>query len=607
MNSDIKISYGKPYPLGATVIGENAVNFAVVINSDDPCGVLLYNRKSKNVRKLSFCCSNKVGNIRCMKVEGIDIDECEYNFYLNDEIIFDPYSKKVLGNEKWGVLATNLRSGLYKDDYDWENDKHPLVPYNEAVIYCLHVRGFTKHTSSNVKNPGTYYAITQKIDYFKSLGITTLELMPAYNFIEFEQSKKPKDEYELLPYEDNVPKLNYWGYKNSFYFAPKTSYSPRNINADIAFKDMVKALHAAGIEVIMQFFFPADIKQGYIYEVLKFWMQEYHVDGFHLMGSKLPLALLGTEPMLANTKLMSDAIPLEDIYGRNEKPNYKNIALCKDEYMYNLRRFIKSDEGMVPCILQYIREIPDKHADVHFVSHGNTFTLMDVVSYDRKHNEANGENNRDGAIYNGSWNCGAEGPTNKKTIKNLRLKQIKNAIVLNMISKSTPLITAGDEFGNSQQGNNNPYCQDNTITWLNWKNLDKNNEIFEFTKQMIDIRKRFGVLHSDKSFTMSDVKQLGYPDLSFHSEEPWVVDTDPLSRQFGILYNGNYCDGDYYLFVAVNMHWTSHAFAIPKINGDYDYSVLVNTDSGFNIKNLSSKREITVKERSIVMMLINKK
>lgn len=601
---DIKISYGKPYPLGATCVGPMQVNFAVVISTDKQCGVVLYNKKTKEEKRLSFCCSNKVGNIRCMKVSGIDYKEYDYNFYVEDEIVNDPYAKIVVGNDKWGKIPSELRAGIYEDDYDWAGDKNPMIPYHDCIMYLLHVRGFTNHRSSKVKNPGTFDGVVEKIPYLKELGINSVELMPVYNFVEIEEQKKVNDDFSIKPYENNEPKLNYWGYKNSFYFAPKSGYCANKVKADVALKDMVKELHKNGIEVILQFFFPDKVKQGYIFEVLKFWMQEYHVDGFHLMGSKIPLALIGTEPMLANTKIICDYQPIDEIYENGVKPNFKNLAISRDEYMYDMRRLLKSDEGMIPKTLEYMKNSPEKYADIHYFTHGNTFTLMDLVSYDRKHNESNGENNYDGAVYNASWNCGYEGNTTRVSVRKLRMRQIKNAIVLNMLSKSTPLIVAGDEFGNSQNGNNNPYCNDSSVTWLNWGLISKNQEIYDFMKAAISLRKKYGILHTQDSFKMNDYLSCGYPDLSFHSDELWKVETDILSRQFAMLYCGNYNDDDVFIYVAVNQHWASHDFAIPTLPKGYKWSCYTNTDGSDEIKVTGKDHEsIAVKERSIVIML----
>jgi len=604
---DIKISYGKPYPLGATCVGPMQVNFAVVMSTDKQCGVILYDKINKTQRRVSFCCANKVGNIRCMKISNLDADRYEYNYYIEDAIINDPYAKIIIGNEKWGKIPEEIKAGIYHDEYDWAKDKNPMIAYNDMIIYLLHVRGFTKHKSSDVKCPGTFDGVVEKIPYLKELGINAVELMPVYNFIELEAPKQAENEFAVKPFEGVDAKINYWGYKESFYFAPKSAFAPKGVKADVAFKDMVKELHNNGIEVILQFFFPDKTKQGYIFEVLKYWMQEYHVDGFHLMGNKLPLALIGTEPMLANTKIICDHFPLDEIYEYNVKPSYKNLAISTDEFMYDMRRLLKSDEGMVGRALEYMKNVPDKMGEIHYISHGNTFTLMDLVSYDRKHNDANGENNRDGAIYNASWNCGYEGATSRASVKKLRLRQIKNAITLNILAKTTPLIVAGDEFGNSQNGNNNPYCQDSSITWLNWSLLSKNRDIYDYMQQMIALRNNYKIFRMKDSYKMNDYLSCGYPDLSYHSSELWKVETDVLSRQFAMLYCGEYGGDDAFIFVAVNLHWTSHEFAVPQLPKGYSWETFARTDAQDSIKLIGDEHPaIEVKERSITIMLAKK-
>lgn len=609
MENTFRISHGNPYPLGATVTAPNRVNFAVVMNTEEDCGVVLNDKKTGKMHKAYFCCSNKVGNIRCMQIEPIDINRYEYNFFNGEEVICDPYSRKIIGNNTWGKTPQNLRSSIVVADYNWQGDRHPLLKYSESVFYQLHVRGFTKHKSSKVNHPGTFEGVVEKIDYLKGLGITTVEMMPVYNFVEYEEKKHEENDLTKTPFETDEPKLNYWGYKDSFYFAPKSSYASKGIDPCVSFKNMVKAFHSNGMEVVLQFFFPENIKQGYIFEVLKFWMQEYHVDGFRLMGNKLPLAMLCTEPMLANTKLITYDFPLGDIYEHNVKPIFKNLAVSSDGYMYDMRRFLKSDEGLIGNVMGYFKEQPLKTASVHYITCANSFTLMDLVSYDRKHNEDNGENNRDGSAYNGSWNCGYEGPTRKKSVNNLRLKQIKNAIVLNLLSNGTPLILAGDEFGNSQKGNNNPYCHDNLITWINWSNLDKNKDLYDFTREMIEFRKSNGVLKTDESYKMNDYLGIGIPDLSFHSEEAWKVDQDPLRRQIGIMYNGGYLRksselGADYIYIAINMHWTGHDFAVPKLPNGKKWVSFANTDiSNLNVLKNIEAGYITVRERSIVILV----
>ncbi len=617
---DIKVLPGNPYPLGAYCTKEGEVNMAVVCSSEEPAGVILYDKSSGKSRKIPYSAANRVGNINCMLLTDIDTDRFDYSFYEGDREYCDPHGKLIVGNEKWGKLPQNLRCGIVQETgkMDYSTDKPLMRPYKDSIFYLLHVRGFTRHRSSGVKHPGTYSGITEKIPYLKKLGVTAIELMPAYEFIELEPVKN-KEADVMDAYKPLEPKLNYWGYKDSYYFAPKQSYSEPGVKATDSFKNMVNSLHAEGLELIMQFYFPNSIMPSYILEVLKYWVLEYHVDGFHLMGENIPLTLLGSEPMFANTKLMYYGFPSDELYA-GKKPRFKNLAKCNDDYMYSIRKFLKSDEGLIRYVLNDMRELDDKLAQVHYITNSNGFTLMDLVSYDRKHNEANGENNKDGNPYNASWNCGYEGTTTRKAVGRLRRKQIRNAIVFNMLSQSTPMILSGDEFGNSQKGNNNPYCIDSPLTWLNWNELEKNSDIFDFYRKCIKLRMSNKILHMDRPFAMSDYCACGYPDLSLHGEEAWKVETDDLTRHFAMLYATHYADVDKngkwlpgadkskkgeYIYIAVNMHWSDHSFALPKIHPDKKWKVILDTSENQSASRAikDDEKSITVKERSIVVLM----
>jgi glycogen operon protein len=235
--------------------------------------------------------------------------------------------------------------------------------------------------------------------------------------------------------------------------------------------------------------------------------------------------------------------------------------------MYDMRRLLKGDEGMLYEVMKHMRINPSTNGVINYITNYYGFTMADLFSYDRKYNEANGEDNKDGVDYNFSWNCGAEGSTRKKQVLALREKQIRNAFILLMLSQGTPFFYMGDEFGNSQKGNNNPYCQDNEITWLNWKDLNKNKEIYSFVKELISLRKNTGVFHLPKECMIMDYKSCGCPDISYHGEEAWKPSWEHYSRQIGFMLCGDYaegCEGKYY-FVAVNMHWEDHEFALPKL------------------------------------------
>lgn len=621
--NDIRVLQGNPYPLGSYVTSKNAVNFAMVCNTDAKCGIILYNKVIKATRKIPFGEKNRVGNIYCLRIENINIEDYEYQYYVGDEMLCDPYGKIIYGNEHWGRIPKRLRAGFVSEEKSDDSDivDGPMLDYSESVIYTLHVRGFTRHKSSNVAYPGTFSGIVEKIPYLKELGVTTIELMPAYEFIELEEPEITSGDV-MDAYKPIEPKLNYWGYKDGYYFAPKSSYTEPGVSPHEAFRNLVNVLHTNGMEIIMQFYFPRTVKQAYIPEVLKFWVNMYHVDGFHLMGEQIPLALLGTEPMFANTKLIYYNFPIDEIYG-SEKPKFKNLATCNDEYMYNFRRFLKSDEGQICNVISGMKELPEKNGMIHYMTNCNGFTLMDLVSYDRKHNELNGEGDHDGNPYNASWNCGFEGKTNRKSVNRLRRRQIRNAIAFNMFSQSTPMILMGDEFGNSQKGNNNPYCIDGPVTWLNWNDLKTHSDIYDFMKKCIEIRKSYDILHMNRTFRMSDYLSNGYPDLSMHGEEAWKIETDDLTRHFGMMYSQEYAYYDIngkplsgktagrkskeydLIYIGVNMHWSNHNFALPKLPQGKEWKVILDTykDDNLGRERLSSEKNVLIKDRSIVVLL----
>lgn len=589
---------GYPYPLGATIY-EDTINFAVVLYAKKECGIILYHRGKAAEERIVFSKENCIGNVYCGRIEGINPADYTYNFFADDKVLVDAYAKQIIGNEKWGSLQDcknkkQLHSGFYKDDYNWENDMCPAVPFEDSILYCTHVRGFTKHGSSGVKGRGTFRGIQEKIPYLKELGVTALELLPAYEFEEVEPDEKnPSIQYMIEHYKEEIQedaetakreKLNYWGFKKGFYFAPKASYA-MNANGKgviCEMKDMIKELHLNHMELIMQFYFPRTVKQGYILEVLKYWVLEYHIDGIHLLGENIPITLIATEPLFSNTKLMYIDFPCDEIYEKEEQPVYRNLASCQDDFMYDTRKYLKSDEGTLSKFLMHMKRNPAKEAVINYITNYNSLTLMDLVSYDQKHNEENGEDNKDGCDFNYSWNCGIEGRTRKKAVTDLRLQQMKNALVFVILAQGTPLILGGDEFGNTQKGNNNPYCQDNDTTWLNWNDCNKNKEIFLFTKQLVALRKAHPILRKEEEFRIMDTISCGYPDLSYHGEEVWRPVLNNYNRHVGIMYCGKYAKIDYkkeddFFYIAYNMHWVEHTFALPKLPKGMQWECIMNT------------------------------
>lgn len=628
MEKDYRVKQGHPYPLGASV-NADGINFAAVLHPAKENGVILYPKKDDkkgtkilSIIKIPFTKECWTGKIACMQVEGISPAEYDYNFYEEDVVITDIYAKRILGNEIWNGRhpenETILKSGFVTQEYDWKEDTVLRIPYEDSIFYCMHVRGFTKHTSSKVKHKGTFAGIIEKIPYLKELGITAIELMPAYEFEEVDVITAPpsmmdymKERYKDIQLGEDKSaqqvKLNYWGFKDAYYFAPKSSYAAGNPVTE--FKDMVRMLHANGIEVIMQFYFPSTVKQGYILEVLRYWVMEYHIDGIHLKGDNLPVTLIATDPLLANTKILYYGFHYDAIFEHNELPMYRNLAVYQDDFMYEMRKLLKGDEDKINSLLYFIRRNDNRAGFINYMTNYYGFTLMDLVSYDKKHNEENGEDGRDGNDYNFSWNCGAEGKSRKSSVVKLRKKQIRNAILFMMLSQGTPLIMSGDEFGNSQNGNNNPYGLDNETTWLNWNLLKSNEDIFNFMKESIAFRKEHTILHEAKLFRQSDYLECGYPDISFHGEEAWKADTGNYSRQAAVMYCENYADrfeGDKkgFVYVAYNMHWQPHAFAMPKLpKGMKWYKVIDTVENSVLHELQKEQRKVEVADRAVAVYI----
>lgn len=606
MKRQLRVLKGNHQPYGITPDGENGINIAIAMESQD-CGIILYDKKKKETEKIAFDPSFCIGELYCVRIEGICTQDMLYRFYDGGRIFVDTYARSIAGNETYGKLSEELMGRFTRDDFDWEGDETLQIPFCDSLIYLLHVRGFTKHASSHVAHRGTFEGLVEKIPHLKNLGITTVELMPAYEFLELEKSAVDNERIPMV-YRKEEPVLNYWGYKAGYYYAPKSAYATDPHHPGTSFKNMVKAFHQNKMEVLMQFYFPNFVSGLYIVDVLRYWVCEYHVDGFHLMGERIPTEVLAKDPMLKRTKLIYYGFPAPE-QRKSGTAFYKNLAQCRDEYMYDMRRFLKSDERMLGKVLQHMKTNPKDMATIHYITETNGFTLADLVSYDRKHNLDNGENDLDGNPYNASWNCGTEGRTRKKPILDLRMKQMKNAFLLSLFTQSTPLILAGDEFANSQNGNNNAYCQDNAINWINWNDQEKAQELYDFVKEAIAFRKAHAMLHRSTEYTLTDELAYGYPDLSYHSEEPWKCAYDDLTRHFGMLYFGAYSEDvkekDTFIFLAVNMHWVEHEFVLPKLKEDKKWKVVFDT----SIKKASkvelpvTENSIAVKERSIQVLV----
>ena len=424
-------------------------------------------------------------------------------------------------------------------------------------------------------------------------------------------------------------KINYWGFadRGSYYFAPKASYSAYH-DPVRSFKHLVRALHQAGIEIILQLYFPLRYDPCYIQRVVHYWVMNYHVDGFHLVGMKIPRSLLALDPLLSRTKLIMEEPGGERIYAeRGMHPEFRNLASYRDDFRCDARKFLKGDEDMLRPMAEHMRKNDELQAVIHHVADYRGFTLMDLVSFDQKHNGPNGENNRDGSEYNYSWNCGVEGSSRKKGIQAMRLSQRKNILSFLFLSQAVPFLQAGDEFGHTANGNNNPYCQDNEINHLSWRLDQPGKKLLEFTKGLIAFRKAHKITHRRYPLRIMDTISCGYPDLSYHGENAWQAQMENYNRHMGIMLCGLYENlpgggTDDFVYMAINMHWIAHSFALPSLPGGYEWKMVCDTRSedkdsvmsGFELSGSPIMKEetedgknapmrITLKPRSVVLLV----
>lgn len=607
------VTPGKPITLGATV-HKKGVNFCTQVDVSGNLVLLVYKKGTTEVLKtLPFDETMRYGRVYAMNVVGFDIRRFDYGYELDGKFFKDAYGKIVNGHDIWG-MKKDITYTVYNDNFNWNEDRKPNYDFSDMVMYRIHTRGFTMHKSSRVKNKGTFKGIAEKSNYLKELGITSIELMPSYDFDEIFVDVPSVDDIKnginsMRTTRSQDGKVNYFGYVNGHYFAPKGAFSAKSGQACVnEFKEMVKTLHSNGIEVIMEFYFTAGTNPHMITDCLRHWVMEYHIDGIRINLDVAPVNMLKSDPILADIKIIGDRWNIISEYEEGN-PGYeekRHIGVCHDGFMITARKYIKSDENQVHDMISKIKENNDNAGIINYIANHNSFTVMDMVSYERKHNEANGENNMDGSEYNYSWNCGLEGPTRKRKIMDTRKQQIKNAFALLFISQGTPMIFQGDEMGRTQGGNNNPYCQDNELTWVNWNNLKTNSDIYSFIKMMIDFRKEHKILHASKELKFMDYKSLGYPDLSFHGNQPWRIDYHHVNRSFALLYNENYipgCKG--MIYVASNMYWESEEFNIPVSDKDTIWKVVIATDKAISIseeKMIVNNRTIVVPPRSIVIL-----
>lgn len=548
---DMKTAVGFPFPQGCTVEGQTA-NFSVAVPEGQTCELIIYKkgaRTSAFSQKMPY--SDVAGNLHFLSVVLEQPEDYEYCYKIGGKIVPDPYGKAFSGREHWSVSKgkekRKLRTRIVTDTFDWGKSQFPHLKKEDVIAYSLHVRGFTKHSSSGVAHKGTFDGVTEKLPYLQKLGINQIHLMPVYEF------------------DENQRHVNYWGYGKAYFFAPKASYAEGDPVNEM--KSLVRQMHLAGIEVILEMPFTEGTTFSLILDCLRYWVMQYHVDGFIVNPYICNPDELAKDPVLAKSKILK------------KEDGFQNV----------MRRFLKGDEGMIRDVICQLKN-QDTQLYNYIASH-NGFTLCDVVSYDRKHNEANGENNLDGPDYNYSWNCGAEGNSRKKAVNELRKNQIFNAFFLLLFAQGMPCILSGDEFMNTQKGNNNAYCQDNLISWLDWNQLSRQEELYTFVCRLIALRKACMKQIAKKS--EDTMGRSGIPQISYHGEDAWQMPAGRASRQLGVFYHEESTEKDFY--IAYNMHWLSHSFALPSLPKGMEWVCIAGTKEGV----LDEKEAVPVKDKKV--------
>lgn len=650
MKSNWRVTWFKPVRAGV-VRTENSVSFAAELSESresEECGVILVDHEGESHR-IPFRQEGRRGSLYGLKLEGEDPGAFSYNFYQGDKIITDPYACQVLGLETWGEQAPQEREGagdgqgplgerqkricaedlyvrrrtsafLGQEPFDWQGDEPLKIPLEESIIYGLNVRGFTMHKSAGVKARGTFEGLIEKLPYLTRLGITAVELMPCYEYDECMApripfagpenvlsalAQKPSHEEGVAwkaEAETPAARLNCWGFQKGFYFAPKASYSAEG-KPVASFKRLVREFHKKRIEILMHFYFPQEIRQIQILEVIRHWVIEYHIDGVRLSGFHIPFRLIAEDPVLRNTKIRCSYVPGEDL-SVVENPSFKNFITDNGNFRNDMRRFLKGDEGLINQALSYQRRNPRAHGVVNFMADYDGFSLYDSVCYERRHNEANGEDNRDGAELNYTWNCGVEGESRKKGVQELRLRQIKNALSFVFLSQGVPFLFGGDEFASSRQGNNNCYSQDNETGWVNWKKNSFAREVLDYTEFLIRLRRENAILHMKEELLVMDSIGCGYPDISYHGIEAWRPDLSFISRIVGIMLCGQYAPGGKEsLYIVCNMHWESHKLALPRLGRNKKWEKIADTSMPSSLPAGTQEGEGTerqVQEESVI-------
>ncbi len=648
-------------------VASNGVSFTINSHGATRCTLLLFKPQApKPYARIPFPDSYRIGDTYSMLVYDIKPDEFEYAFsfdgpyepakgllFNEENVLLDPYSRAVTGQRKWGEKPEGgkdfeYRARVVKSSFDWGNIKQLEQPFEDLVVYEIHVRGYTKDKSSGVSAPGTFAGLKDKIPYLKDLGINAVELMPIFEF----------DEMESARVVDGVQLYNYWGYNTVSFFAPNTSYAfneEHNHEGD-ELKSLIKALKENGIEVILDVVFNHTaegnemgpcfsfkgidnnvyymltpdahyynfsgcgnvmncnhpVVRNFIIDCLRHWAVEYRVDGFRFdlasilgrdqngapMANPPILESLAFDPVLGKMKLIAEAWDAGGLYQVGSFPSWNRWAEWNGRYRDDMRSFLKGDDGMAGNAITRITGSRDLYspesrghkASVNFLTCHDGFTLYDLYSYNEKHNEKNGWNNTDGDNNGHSWNCGAEGETDDPNVNGLRRRLIKNAFAALLCSRGPAMFFAGDEFCNTQFGNNNAYCQDNIISWLDWSRLEEFKEIHDFVRHMIQFRKEHPILRK-----MTKPSSCQFPEISVHNGTPFNASTDYKTKLIGIMYAGRNEEDteDDIVFYCMNAYWEPLVMQLPVLPNGKHWHVDTNTNAEyFDGEDFTEKTEL---------------
>lgn len=573
--------------------------------------------------------------------------------FNEENVLLDPYSRAVTGQRKWGEKPEvgkdfEYRARVVKSNFDWGNIKQLEQPFEDLVIYETHVRGYTKDKSSGVSAPGTFAGLKDKIPYLKDLGINAVELMPIFEFDEME-SARVVDGVQLYNYW-GYNTVSFFAPNTSYAFNEEHNHEGDELKSlikalkengievilDVVFNhtaegnEMGPCFSFKGIDNNVYYMLTPDahyynfsgcgnvmncnhpVVRSFIIDCLRHWAIEYRVDGFRFdlasilgrdqngapMANPPILESLAFDPVLGKMKLIAEAWDAGGLYQVGSFPSWNRWAEWNGRYRDDMRSFLKGDDGMAGNAITritgsrdlYSSESRGHKASVNFMTCHDGFTLYDLYSYNEKHNEKNGWNNTDGDNNGHSWNCGAEGETDDPNVNGLRRRLIKNAFAALLCSRGPAMFFAGDEFCNTQFGNNNAYCQDNIISWLDWSRLEEFKEIHDFVRHMIQFRKEHPILRK-----MTKPSSCQFPEISVHNGTPFNASTDYKTKLIGIMYAGRNEEDteDDIVFYCMNAYWEPLVMQLPVLPNGKHWHVDTNTNAEyFDGEDFTAKTEL---------------